>query len=149
MLLPEIPWAGRIWALPFLTVLAPSEQTRLPLSPTCAVSGSWPISRNGSNRWNALMDKPTSRLTQADVLAGIKPVREDTNETARRVPGRIEQTIDQAMAVDPGRFICPSARQCRTGPPPRVGCGPYKQIHKRFTPGVLRPTPIRETRTTR
>jgi DDE superfamily endonuclease len=26
MLLPEIPWAGRIWALPFLTVLAPSER---------------------------------------------------------------------------------------------------------------------------
>ena len=26
MLLPEIPWAGRVWALPFLTVLAPSER---------------------------------------------------------------------------------------------------------------------------
>ena len=26
MLLPEITWAGRIWALPFLTVLAPSER---------------------------------------------------------------------------------------------------------------------------
>ena len=26
MLLPEIPWAARIWALPFLTVLAPSER---------------------------------------------------------------------------------------------------------------------------
>ena len=26
MLLPEIPWAGRIWALPFLTVPAPSER---------------------------------------------------------------------------------------------------------------------------
>ncbi len=26
MLLVEIPWAGRIWALPFLTVLAPSER---------------------------------------------------------------------------------------------------------------------------
>jgi hypothetical protein len=26
MLLPEIPWAGRCWALPFLTVLAPSER---------------------------------------------------------------------------------------------------------------------------
>ena len=28
MLLPEIPWAGRCWALPFLTVLAPSERYR-------------------------------------------------------------------------------------------------------------------------
>ena len=54
-----------------------------------------------------LMDKPTSRLTQADVLAVIKPVWETTNETARRVLGRIEQTIDHAMAVDPGRFIGP------------------------------------------
>ena len=26
MLLPSIPWAGRVWALPFLTVLAPSER---------------------------------------------------------------------------------------------------------------------------
>jgi hypothetical protein len=26
MLLPEIAWAGRYWALPFLTVLAPSER---------------------------------------------------------------------------------------------------------------------------
>ena len=26
MLLPEIPWVGRVWALPFLTVLAPSER---------------------------------------------------------------------------------------------------------------------------
>jgi integrase len=56
----------------------------------------------------ALMDKPTSRLTQADVLAVIKPVWETTNETARRVLGRIEQTIDHVMAVDPKRFIGPS-----------------------------------------
>ena len=26
VLLPQIPWAGRVWALPFLTVLAPSER---------------------------------------------------------------------------------------------------------------------------
>jgi hypothetical protein len=26
MLLVEIPWAGRVWALPFFTVLAPSER---------------------------------------------------------------------------------------------------------------------------
>jgi hypothetical protein len=26
MLLPEIPWAARVWALPFLTVPAPSER---------------------------------------------------------------------------------------------------------------------------
>src|SRR6476469_4170480 len=26
MLLPEIPWAGRVWGLPFLTALAPSER---------------------------------------------------------------------------------------------------------------------------
>jgi hypothetical protein len=28
MLLPEIGWAGRCWALPFLTVLAPSQRYR-------------------------------------------------------------------------------------------------------------------------
>jgi hypothetical protein len=26
MLLSPMPWAGRVWALPFLTVLAPSER---------------------------------------------------------------------------------------------------------------------------
>jgi hypothetical protein len=26
MLLPQVPWAGRVWALPFLTALAPSER---------------------------------------------------------------------------------------------------------------------------
>jgi hypothetical protein len=26
MLLAEIPWAGRVWAFPFLTLLAPSER---------------------------------------------------------------------------------------------------------------------------
>jgi len=26
MVLAPIPWAGRVWALPFLTVLAPSER---------------------------------------------------------------------------------------------------------------------------
>ena len=42
-----------------------------------------------------LMDKPTSRLTQADVLAVIKPVWETTNETARRVLGRIHKAASQ------------------------------------------------------
>jgi integrase len=51
-----------------------------------------------------LMDKPTAELTQADVLSVIEPAWHVTNETARRVLGRIEQTIDHAIAVDPGRF---------------------------------------------
>ena len=51
-----------------------------------------------------LMDTATARLTQADVLDVIKPVWETINETAQRVLGRIEQTIEHAMAVDPGRF---------------------------------------------
>jgi hypothetical protein len=28
MLLADVPWAGRVWALPFLTALAPSERYR-------------------------------------------------------------------------------------------------------------------------
>jgi integrase len=51
-----------------------------------------------------LMDKATASLTQADVLGVIEPVWGTTNETARRVLGRIEQTIDHAIALDPGRF---------------------------------------------
>ncbi|HET7883394.1 MAG TPA: integrase arm-type DNA-binding domain-containing protein [Acetobacteraceae bacterium] len=51
-----------------------------------------------------LMDTPTAALTQADVLDVIQPVWETTNETARRVLGRIEQTIEHAMAIDAGRF---------------------------------------------
>jgi uncharacterized protein with PQ loop repeat len=52
----------------------------------------------------ALMDKPTANLTQTDVVSVIKPIWATTNETARRVLGRIDQTIEHAMAVDPGRF---------------------------------------------
>ena len=53
---------------------------------------------------SSLMDKATASLTQADVLNVIKPVWETTNETARRVLGRIDQAIEHAIAVDPGRF---------------------------------------------
>jgi integrase len=56
----------------------------------------------------ALMDKPTASLTQTDVVSVIKPVWHTTNETARRVLGRIEQTIEHAMAVDPGRLSGPN-----------------------------------------
>jgi integrase len=52
----------------------------------------------------SLMDRPTADLTQADVLNVIKPVWETINETARRVLGRIDQTIEHAMAIDAGRF---------------------------------------------
>jgi integrase len=55
-----------------------------------------------------LMDKATSDLTQDDVLSAIKPAWGTTNETARRVLGRIEQTIEHAMAIDPGRFTGPT-----------------------------------------
>lgn len=51
-----------------------------------------------------LMDQATASMTQADVLSVIQPIWETTNETARRVLGRIEQTIEHAMAVDPARF---------------------------------------------
>jgi integrase len=51
-----------------------------------------------------LLDQATASLTQTDVLDVIKPVWETTNETARRVLGRIEQTIEHAIAVDPSRF---------------------------------------------
>jgi hypothetical protein len=51
-----------------------------------------------------LMNQATASLTQADVLSVIQPIWETTNETARRVLGRIEQTIEHAMAVDPARF---------------------------------------------
>ncbi len=52
----------------------------------------------------SLIDTATASLTQADVLNVIRPVWETINETARRVLGRIEQTIEHAIAVDPGRF---------------------------------------------
>jgi integrase len=59
---------------------------------------------------STLMNKSTAELTQADVLSVIEPAWHTTNETARRVLGRIEQTIDHAIAVDPGRFS--SANPC-------------------------------------
>ena len=68
-----------------------------------------------------LMDKATVSLTQADVLSVIKPAWDTTNETARRVLGRIEQTIEHAMAVDPRPVQRPqSLRQRLAAPPSRV-----------------------------
>ena len=70
-----------------------------------------------------LMDKATASLTQADVLNVIKPAWETTNETARRVLGRIEQAIEHAIAVDPGRFsgVQPLCQRL-TAPSARVRC---------------------------
>jgi Arm domain-containing DNA-binding protein/integrase-like protein len=56
----------------------------------------------------ALMDKATNGLAQEDVLSVIQPAWGTTNETARRVLGRIEQTIEHAIAIDPGRFTRPN-----------------------------------------
>ena len=69
-----------------------------------------------------LMDRRPPSLTQADVLNVIRPVWETINETARRVLGRIEQTIEHAMAVDPGRFTAPQPLCQRLAvPAARVG----------------------------
>ncbi len=54
MLLPEIPWAGRCWALPFLTVLAPSERY-------------WQKHRPGKRRHKKLTDWARQVLIQAAV----------------------------------------------------------------------------------
>jgi hypothetical protein len=48
MLLVEIPWAGRVWALPFLSVLAPSER----------------FAKNRQRRHKTLLDWATQMLCQ-------------------------------------------------------------------------------------
>src|SRR5262245_39216892 len=75
-----------------------------------------------------LMDRPTSRLTQAGVVDVIRPVWETINETARRLLGRIEQIIDHTMAVVPGRLSA-------TRP-----CGNVLRVLPRV-PTVVRPRP--------
>jgi hypothetical protein len=52
MLLPEIPWAGRCWALPFLTVLAPSERF-------------WQNNKSGQRQYKKLTDWGRQILIQA------------------------------------------------------------------------------------
>ena len=52
MLLPEIPWAGRCWALPFLTVLAPSERY-------------WQENKPGQRQYKKLTDWGRQVLIQA------------------------------------------------------------------------------------
>ena len=52
MLLPEIPWAGRCWALPFLTVLAPSQRY-------------WEKHRAGQREHKKLTDWARQMLLQA------------------------------------------------------------------------------------
>ncbi len=52
MLLPEIPWAGRCWALPFLTVLAPSQRY-------------WEKHKQGERQYKKLTDWARQVLIQA------------------------------------------------------------------------------------
>lgn len=51
MLLPEIPWAGRCWALPFLTLLAPSRRF-------------WETQRKGKREYKKLTDWARQGLIQ-------------------------------------------------------------------------------------
>jgi integrase len=87
-----------------------------------------------------LMDRPTAGLTQADVVNVIRPVWETINETARRVLGRIEQTIEHAMAVDPGRFTGatnPCANVLRLLPRVSAQVRPRPAMPWRDLPGFL------------
>ncbi|MEA2730459.1 MAG: hypothetical protein QOF70_4934 [Acetobacteraceae bacterium] len=52
MLLPEIRWAGRCWALPFLTVLAPSQRY-------------WEEHKQGHRQYKKLTDWGRQILIQA------------------------------------------------------------------------------------
>ncbi|CAH2598656.1 transposase [Rhodovastum atsumiense] len=52
MVLPEIPWAGRVWALPFLTILAPSLRY-------------WQTHRPGERQYKKLTDWARQGLIQA------------------------------------------------------------------------------------
>jgi Arm DNA-binding domain/Phage integrase central domain len=54
-----------------------------------------------------LMDKPTSRLTQVDVVVAIKPAWETTHETARRVLGRVR---GHPRSTRPADRLCHSRR---------------------------------------
>ena len=68
----------------------------------------------------SLMDRPTADLTQADVLEVIKPVWETISETARRVLGRIDQTI--ACHGDRSRSVrrCQPVQQRLAGASPCI-----------------------------
>src|SRR5919199_1813169 len=48
MLLVPIPWAGRVWALPFLTALAPSERY---IRSAAGATRPWPIGRASCSCW--------------------------------------------------------------------------------------------------
>jgi integrase len=87
----------------------------------------------------ALMDRATVSLTQADVVSVIKPAWDTTNETARRVLGRIEQTIEHAMAVNPGRFSGPNPCNSVLRHLPRVAVSvkPRQAMPWRDLPGFL------------
>ena len=87
----------------------------------------------------SLMDTATASLTQADVLNVIRPVWETINETARRVLGRIEQTIEHAMAVDPGRFsgANPCANVLRLLPRVSANVKPRQAMPWRDLPAFL------------
>jgi DDE superfamily endonuclease len=94
MVLAPIPWASRVWALPFLTVLAPSER----------------FSREHRQRHKALTDWARQALLQvARWLPGRRIVA--LLQVARWLPGRRIVALLQVARWLPGRRIVAVADQ--------------------------------------
>ena len=101
MLLVPIPWAGRVWALPFLTVLAPSERYH----------------RERGRRHKKLTDWARQLLLLVAALAARARDRRRRRQQLRR-PGPARPLRRLAPPGDGGHPPAPRRRAVRAGPAP-------------------------------
>src|SRR3954467_11753237 len=112
MLLAPIPWAGRVWALPFLTALAPSER----------------FAREHGRRHKRLTDRARQLLL---LVARWLPERRvavaDSSYAAIELLAAVcrRLTVVTRLRIDARLFDPPLPRRPGTrGPPPLSGARP-------------------------
>ncbi|WP_230533860.1 IS701 family transposase, partial [Microvirga roseola] len=126
MLLAPIPWAGRVWALPFLTVLAPSERS----------------ARESGRRHKLLTDRARQMLLQAArwlperqiiVVADMSYAAIELLEAVRR-----HLTVITRLRLDARLFDPPPARQPGQKGRPRVSGARQPTLTQRLTSPTTR-----------
>jgi hypothetical protein len=126
MLLAPIPWAARVWALPFLTVLAPSERS----------------ARESGRRHKLLTDWSRQMLIQ---VARWLPERQiivvaDMSYAAIELLAAVRRhlTVITRLRLDARLFDPPPVRQFRQRGRPRVSGARQPTLTQRLTDPVTR-----------
>ena len=91
-LLAWVPWADRVWALPFLTVLAPSERYAQARKRRHKTLSDWPSDHQQLRRWlpgRALVVVADSTYAVIELLAACAGLAEPATVVTRLVDARV------------------------------------------------------------